>query len=106
MVELNWVNLFDSLGYLKTKKLHVRANHTENPQRVVNLATSFFSDWISTNEQNKETQEKSEDNHIYRWIAPPFGLVKSNIDAAFFDDIKSTGVSMVIRDDEGKFLSA
>lgn len=40
------------------------------------------------------------------WTAPSIGTVKCNVDAVFFDDINTAGVSMVVRDEEGKFLVA
>ncbi|XP_073035374.1 uncharacterized protein [Primulina eburnea] len=54
--------------------------------------------WCSP-KHGKRTQASS-------WIPPPIGTVKCNIDAAFFEDINSAGVSMVVRDVEGRFITA
>ncbi|KAL8094612.1 hypothetical protein AgCh_036233 [Apium graveolens] len=41
---------------------------------------------------------------IRRWERPVTGWVKVNIDAVLFEDVHSTGMGIVVRDAEGKFL--
>lgn len=43
---------------------------------------------------------------LVRWSPPPFGALKSNINAAFFKDINLYGFGMCIRDHEGNFVQA
>lgn len=79
-------------------------NRIDTPSRVVVTPMSSLYDWMSLARSNKETQEVGTRSRT--WTPPPIGSVKCTIDAAFFDDIQSAGVSMVVRHDEGRFLMA
>ncbi|XP_073019289.1 uncharacterized protein [Primulina eburnea] len=56
-------------------------NHVDTPNRVVVTAMSFLYDWMSLARSNKEVHDA----------------------LCFFDDIKSAGISMVVRNDEVLF---
>ncbi|XP_073313582.1 uncharacterized protein [Primulina huaijiensis] len=81
-------------------------NHLDTPIRMVVTAVSFLYDCISLAKSNKEIHDASTRKQYGSWTPPPSGTVKCNIDAAFFDDIKSAGISMVVRNEEGRFLMA
>ncbi|XP_075492415.1 uncharacterized protein LOC142530463 [Primulina tabacum] len=81
-------------------------NHIDTLSRVVVRAMRFLNDWISLAKSNKGSQEAGPRNQTCRWTPPLIGAVKCNIDAAFFEDIKSAGISMVVRDEEGRLLMA
>ncbi|XP_075485321.1 uncharacterized protein LOC142525036 [Primulina tabacum] len=73
---------------------------------IQDLSGAELRNFISLARSNKEVHDASTRNHYGIWTPPPSGTVKCNIDAAFFDDIKSAGISMVVRNDEGRFLMA
>ncbi|XP_073300593.1 uncharacterized protein [Primulina huaijiensis] len=54
----------------------------------------------------KRSQKAETRPQASSWTPPPTGAVKCNNDAAFFDDIQSAGVSMVMRDAKGRFIIA
>ncbi|XP_073064130.1 uncharacterized protein [Primulina eburnea] len=81
-------------------------NHIDSPSRAVDTALRFLYDWISLERSDKVPLNAGTRPQANLWTPPPNGVVKCNIDAAFFDDIQTAGVSMVMRDAEGRFVMA
>lgn len=45
-------------------------------------------------------------NQLHSWVKPVAGLLKCNVDAAFFTQEKACGVGMCLRNESGIFIQA
>lgn len=45
------------------------------------------------------------DQRCGKWHAPQQGYMKVNVDTSFFADSTTTGVGMIIHDEEGEFMA-
>ena len=51
-------------------------------------------------------QEQQQEQHAAQWQPPEFNFVKCNVDAALFEEQRSFGIGMCIRNSSGEFIKA
>ncbi|XP_074352565.1 uncharacterized protein LOC141691704 [Apium graveolens] len=72
---------------------------------IFDKCTSVQCEWKQAKQQQAQVgMNGGVSMVIRRWERPVTGWVKVNIDAVLFEDVHSTGMGIVVRDAEGKFL--
>lgn len=72
---------------------------------VQSTAANMSAEWIKC-QQEKQVRKSVNLMSARRWVSPPQGWVKINVDAAIFEATGSVGLGSVIRDEHGNFVRA
>jgi ribonuclease HI len=79
-------------------------------QQVGVQALTFWNQWATINgffhEQQQAVLPPTAANNIVQWNQPPFGFLKCNVDASFFNMAGVTGSGWILRDYRGQFQLA
>jgi ribonuclease HI len=81
-----------------------------SPQQLGVQALVYWQQWAAINgllhEQQQAVVQDSAANSNTQWIQPPFGFLKCNVDASFYNTAGATGCGWVLRDCRGQFQLA
>ncbi|XP_019189723.1 PREDICTED: uncharacterized protein LOC109184133 isoform X1 [Ipomoea nil] len=77
-------------------------NHTITPmQAIINEAHVFLFDWQNVNSSTPQAGNSSAE--VVKWLKPPDGWYKLNVDAALDNNNSKMGFGFVLRDSNGLF---
>ncbi|GAU26672.1 hypothetical protein TSUD_314490 [Trifolium subterraneum] len=88
----------------KSRNLKLWDEVDEVVTTIYQRATTFLNQWQWANLKHKTTNATSSIPHVVKWVKPPFGKIKCNIDAAFIDG--KVGIGICLRDHDGRFVRA
>jgi hypothetical protein len=71
---------------------------------IYQRAAMFLNQWQWANLKQSTSAASSSLPPAAKWLKPPFGKVKCNIDAAFLDG--KVGIGICLRDHDGRFIKA
>ncbi|WJX78361.1 hypothetical protein P8452_61592 [Trifolium repens] len=79
-------------------------------QQVGVQALTYWHQWATINGLLQEHQQPAPHttavNNFVQWNPPPFGFLKCNVDASFFNTVGATGCGWILRDYRGQFQLA
>jgi len=85
-----WRRRNDKVWDGELKRIHI----------VVQLAREFL-DQCQVARSKSEAKEQQQEQHTTRWQPPELNFVKCNVDAALFEEQRSFGIGMCIRNNSG-----
>ncbi|GJN09926.1 hypothetical protein PR202_ga27980 [Eleusine coracana subsp. coracana] len=90
-----------AIWYARRKAIH--ENIFQSPLSTHNFVLQFISELQAV---STEKTTKGVAGQVPRWIPPPAGLMKINVDATLSKNVARGSVAAVARDGEGNFLGA
>jgi len=81
-------------------------NKRSTPSQVNMMANSLWDDWRLANCISENSLDNHSHNPIQRWVKPPEGWLKCNVDAGFHPHQGVSSLGACIRDERGVFVRA
>lgn len=77
-----------------------------SPGRTFRIAIGFLNEWEAVKFADLGSLSSAHQTVCKTWHKPEPGVLKINVDAAFFQETNELGLGMVMRDEEGRFVVA